>query len=47
MEQRLYLPAVHYQAMDANYDIEPIYKQVFQMDQQLTIAYISEMNRTL
>lgn len=39
MEERLVLPAVRYQTMDAGYDYEPIYQQVYQMNQQSIIAY--------
>jgi len=39
MEERLSLPTVCYQTMDAGYDFEPIYQQVYQMDQQSIIAY--------
>src|SRR5699024_162805 len=39
MEERLSLPTVRYQTMDAGYDFEPIYQQVYQMGQQSIIAY--------
>jgi len=39
MEERLSLPAVRYQTMDAAYDYEPIYHQVYQMNHQSVIAY--------
>src|SRR5699024_2919724 len=39
MEERLSLPSVCYQTMDAGYDYEPIYQQVYQMDQKSIIAY--------
>ena len=39
MEERLSLPTVRYQTMDAGYDFEPIYQQVYQMNQQSIIAY--------
>src|SRR5699024_3642583 len=39
MEERLSFPAVRYQTMDAGYDYEPIYQQVYQMNQQSIIAY--------
>src|SRR5699024_3617069 len=39
MEERLSLPTVRYQAMDAGFDFEPIYQQVYQIDQQSIIVY--------
>ena len=35
----LHLPNIRYQTMDAGYDYEPIYKQVYSMGQQSVIAY--------
>jgi len=39
MDERLSLSTVRYEAMDAGYDYEPIYQQVYQMKQQSIIAY--------
>jgi transposase len=39
IDEHLPLPNLHYQTMDAGYDFEPIYKQVYQMGQQSIIAY--------
>src|SRR5699024_4868951 len=39
MDERLSLRTVRYEAMDAGYDYEPIYQQVYQMKQQSIIAY--------
>ncbi len=39
IDERLPLPNLCYQTMDAGYDFEPIYQQVYQMGQQSIIAY--------
>ena len=39
MNERLSLSTVRFQALDAGYDYEPIYKQVYRMNQQSIIAY--------
>src|SRR5699024_6387295 len=39
IHERLSLPALRYQTMDAGYDYEAIYKKVYQMGQQSIIAY--------
>ena len=39
IDERLSLPNLRYQTMDAGYDYEPIYTQVYQMGQQSVIAY--------
>src|SRR5699024_10465552 len=39
MTERLQMPSLHYQTMDAGYDYEPIYEQVHRMGQQSVIAY--------
>lgn len=39
IDQRLPLPAVHYETLDASYDFEPIYEQIHRMGQQSVIAY--------
>ncbi|WP_268810672.1 IS1182 family transposase [Heyndrickxia coagulans] len=39
IQQRLNLPALHYTTMDAGYDYEPIYQQVYRMGCQSVIAY--------
>lgn len=39
IEERLSLPALCYQTMDAGYDYEPIYEQVHRMGQRSIIAY--------
>ncbi|WP_010532229.1 IS1182 family transposase [Lentibacillus jeotgali] len=39
IDGHLPLPNLRYQTMDAGYDFEPIYKQVYQMGQQSIIAY--------
>ncbi|QKS72333.1 transposase [Paenalkalicoccus suaedae] len=39
IQERLDLPALQYQTMDAGYDFEPIYEQVHRMGQQSIIAY--------
>src|SRR5699024_2879275 len=39
MNERLPLSTVRFQTMDAGYDYEPIYKQVYHMNQQSIIAY--------
>ena len=39
LHERLSLDTIRYQTMDAGYDYEPIYKQVYQMGQQSVIAY--------
>ncbi len=39
VHERLPLSTVRFQTMDAGYDYEPIYKQVYRMDQQSIIAY--------
>jgi transposase len=39
IQERLPLPALRYQTMDAGYDYEPIYEQVHRMGHQSVIAY--------
>lgn len=39
IEEQLDLPNIRYQTMDAGYDFEPIYEQVYRMGQQSVIAY--------
>jgi len=39
IDERLALPNLRYLTMDAGYDFEPIYKQVYQMRHQSVIAY--------
>ena len=39
INERLSLPNLRYQTMDAGYDYEPIYEQVYRMGQQSVIAY--------
>jgi len=39
IDERLSLSNLRYQTMDAGYDYEPIYKQVYQMGNQSVIAY--------
>ena len=39
IHERLPLPGLRYQTMDAGYDYEPIYEQVHRMGQQSVIAY--------
>lgn len=39
IDERLSLPSLRYQTMDAGYDYEPIYEQVHRMGQQSVIAY--------
>ncbi len=39
LDERLSLPHLRYQTMDAGYDYEPIYEQVYRMRQQSVIAY--------
>lgn len=39
IDERLSSTNFHYQTMDAGYDYEPIYKQVYKMKQQSVIAY--------
>ena len=39
IDERLSLPNLRFQTMDAGYDYEPIYTQVYQMGQQSVIAY--------
>jgi len=39
INERLSLSNLRYQTMDAGYDYEPIYKQVYQMGNQSVIAY--------
>src|SRR5699024_3482932 len=39
IDERLPLPFLRYQTMDAGYDYEPIYEQVHRMGQQSVIAY--------
>ncbi len=39
LDERLPLPHLRYQTMDAGYDYEPIYEQVYRMGQQSVIAY--------
>jgi len=39
IDERLPLPSLNYQTMDAGYDYDPIYKQVHRMGNQSVIAY--------
>jgi transposase len=39
IEERLSLPFLRYQTMDAGYDYDPIYEQVYRMGHQSVIAY--------
>ena len=39
VHERLSISTIRYQTMDAGYDYEPIYKQVYTMNQQSIIAY--------
>ena len=39
IDERLSLPSLRYQTMDAGYDYDPIYEQVYRMEQQSVIAY--------
>lgn len=39
IQERLSLPFLRYEVMDAGYDYEPIYKQVYRMGQHSVIAY--------
>ena len=39
MQEQRSLPNIRYQTMDAGYDYEPIYQQVYRMGQQSIIAY--------
>lgn len=39
IHERVHLPTLRYQTMDAGYDYEPIYEQIHRMGQQSVIAY--------
>lgn len=39
MDERLFLPSLNYQTMDAGYDYDPIYEQVHRIRNQSVIAY--------
>nr|WP_283163476.1 IS1182 family transposase [Sporolactobacillus mangiferae] len=39
IQERLSLPALRYETMDAGYDFEPIYQQIYRMGHQSVIAY--------
>ncbi|MEN1968894.1 IS1182 family transposase [Lentibacillus sp. N15] len=47
IDERLSLPSLRYQTMDAGYDYDPIYEQVHQMEQQSVIAYNKKNEREL
>ena len=47
IQNRLFLPSLRYQTLDAGYDYAPIYEQIYRMGQHANIAYNKKNEREL
>ncbi|GGN66160.1 hypothetical protein GCM10012290_05520 [Halolactibacillus alkaliphilus] len=45
IQNRLFLPSLRYQILDAGYDYAPIYEQIYRMGQHANIAYDKKNER--